>query len=99
MPFFKLEPVTPALKFCAFFRRYGRLVAIIIYIVNELLAVIVMAGQYIAARNVKVFKHGNGIFDIAALPFAYDNADRIAISVNCRMDFGAVSATAVPDFI
>ena len=84
-------------KFGTFFQCDGKIITIIIYVINEFPTVI-PPSQYIVSCNVKVFKHWDSIFDIIALPSAYGNAERILIGINCSMDFGAVSITAVAYF-
>lgn len=78
MPFFKLEPVTPALKFCPFFRWNRRFATFFIYVINKFPTIITPVSQNIAVCDIKVSKHQDGIFDIVALSFAYDNTDWIA---------------------
>ena len=98
MSFFELPPVTFALEFCSFFD--GMVGSpIFIDIIDKLPAVLAPVGQHVTAGNVHVFEYRNGIFDISALPLAYYNSDRIAVCVNRRMDFCAVSAAAMANFI
>ena len=91
-------PVTEALKFSAFSGRDRRLSAAVIYIINQLIAVIPAVCKNTAVFNIYMFKDRNGKVYVVPLSLTDHYVDRIAVCINGCMNFCAGTAPAVPDF-
>ena len=91
-------PVTAALKFGTFSGRNGRLAAAVIYIINQLAAVISAVGRDTAVFYIYMLKDRNGKVNVVALSLADHYADGIAVCICGCMNLCAGTTPAVPDF-
>lgn len=91
-------PVTAALKFGTFSGRNGRLAAAVMYIINQLAAVISAVGRDTAVFYIYMLRDRNGKVNVVALSLADHYADGIAVCICGCMNLCAGTAPAVPDF-